>query len=111
MGNRCLTVAVDSGATPKTGGITKPQRGAQKADDPISLHTCISEEVQKQLADTPFVEKEEAREVGLCRGVHLGLQTLTEIKHSPPTGRAKEQLSGAVQSKWVELSINQSYTE
>ena len=74
MGNRCLTVAVDSGATPKTGGITKPQRGAQKADDPISLHTCISEEVQKQLADTSFVEKEEAREVGLCRGVHLGLQ-------------------------------------
>jgi len=67
-------VAVDSGATPKTGGITKPQRGAQKADDPISLHTCISEEVQKQLADTSFVEKEEAREVGLCRGVHLGLQ-------------------------------------
>jgi hypothetical protein len=27
-----------------------------------------------QPADTPFVEKEEAREVGLCRGVHLGLQ-------------------------------------
>ena len=45
-----------------------------KASGPISLHTCISEGVQKQLADTSFVEKEEAREVGLCREVHLGLQ-------------------------------------
>ena len=58
------------------GGITKPQRGAWKASGPISLHTYISEEVQKQLADTPDVEKEEAREVGLCREVHLGLQML-----------------------------------
>jgi len=48
----------------------------KKASGPISLHTCISEEVQKQLADTSFVEKEEAREVGLCREVHLGLQLL-----------------------------------
>src|SRR6266511_3445055 len=47
-----------------------------KASGPISLHTYISEEVQKQLADTPVVEKEEAREVGLCREVHLGLQML-----------------------------------
>ena len=29
-----------------------------------------------QLVDTSFVEKEEAREVGLCRVVHLGLQML-----------------------------------
>jgi hypothetical protein len=41
-----LTVAVDYRATPVNEGITKPQRGA-KASDPISLYTCISEEVQK----------------------------------------------------------------
>jgi hypothetical protein len=41
-----LTAAVDNRATPINGGITKPQRGAE-ASNPISLHTCISEEVQK----------------------------------------------------------------
>jgi hypothetical protein len=46
MGNQCLIVAVDNRATPVNGEITKPQRGAE-ASDPISLHTCISEEVQK----------------------------------------------------------------
>ena len=40
-----------------------------------SPHTPVSlKRSKKQLADTPFVEKEEAREAGLCRGVHLGLQ-------------------------------------
>ena len=42
-----------------------------------SLCTLVSLKRSKiQLADTPFVEKEEAREVGLCRVVHLGLQML-----------------------------------
>ena len=54
-----------------------------KASGPISLHTCISEEVQKQLADTPFVEKGEAREVELCREVHLGLQILWKLDTVP----------------------------
>ena len=60
-----------------------------KASGPISLHTYISEEVQKQLADTPFIEKEEAREVGLCREVHLGLQCSGSQTQSP-TGSPKE---------------------
>src|SRR6266545_2410376 len=60
-----------------------------KASGPISLHTCISEEVQKQLADTPFVEKEEAREVGLCRGVHLGLQHSNRNQTQSPDRKSK----------------------
>jgi hypothetical protein len=43
-----LTAAVDNGGLQKFGEITKPQRGAKKARDSISLHTCISEEVQAQ---------------------------------------------------------------
>ena len=80
-----MTVAVESGATPKD--IWRESQNLrevlEKASDPISLHTCISEEVQKQLADTPFVEKEEAREIGLCRRVHLGLQILWKSSTVP----------------------------
>jgi hypothetical protein len=67
-----------------------------KARGPISLHTCISEEVQRQLANTPFVEKEEAREVGLCREVHLGLQMSvnqnTNFKQGEPISSYQEEM-------------------
>jgi len=44
-----------------------------------------------QLADTPFVEKEEAREVGLCRRVHLGLPMSEIPKYNLQTGRINKQ--------------------
>lgn len=54
-----------------------------------SLCTLVSlKRSKRQLANTPFVEKEEAREVGLCREVHLGLQMLvnqnTNFKQGEP---------------------------
>ena len=40
--------------------------------------------------NTPFVEKEEAREVGLCRGDHLGLKMLWKPKYNLLTGRNRK---------------------
>jgi hypothetical protein len=41
-----------------------------------SLHTVSLKRSKCNWRNTPFVEKEEAREVGLCRGIHLGLPKL-----------------------------------
>ena len=79
----------------------------EKASGPISLHTCIPEEVQKQLADTPFVEKEEAREVGLCREVHLGLQILWKLDTVP----YREFKEVAIWGYTIEIIINTQNTE
>jgi hypothetical protein len=80
-------------------------------ENPISLHTCTPEEVRpkkffdtKQPADTPFVEKEEAREVGLCRKVHLGLQ----MPQKPNTNINGENRSEAWRKKkqWNKLFMS-----
>ena len=79
MGNQWLTVAVENGATSKTEGAAKPikvlkKHAAQSPCTLVFLKRSGHLNGTKQLADTPFVEKEEAREVGLCKKVHLGLQ-------------------------------------
>ena len=61
-----------------------------------SLCTLVSlKRSKRQLANTPFVEKEEAREVGLCREVHLGLQMSvnqnTNFKQGEPMSSYQEE--------------------
>jgi len=52
-----------------------------------SLHTVSLKRSKCNQRNTSLVEKEEAREVGLCRRNHLGLQMLKKARHNPQTGR------------------------
>jgi hypothetical protein len=51
-----------------------------------SLHTVSLKRSKCNWRNTSLVEKEEAREVGLCRRIHLGLQMFKKARHGPQQG-------------------------
>ena len=79
LGNQCSTVAVDNGLL-------------------SSLHTVSLKRSKSNWCNTPFVEKEEARKIGLCRRVHLGLQCL---RNQNTISKQEESISSYIRKEKV----------
>ena len=92
MGNQCLTVAVDNWATPK---MEEPQNLTEmlkEACGSISLHTCISEEVQNTTGRHSFCWKRTSQGGRTLQRSSPWSPNILEVKHRPLTGRREKQL-------------------
>ena len=88
----------------------KKGRQLQTHQPNLPAHCALREVQKKQLADTPFVEKTEAREVGLHRASPWSTGPPQECKHTPTGKEPRRNSEKRLREEWKRLLIQPMYS-